>query len=143
MLESVFGFDGRGFIELRNRVWPMVIEQAVADGLPGLITTFVLERSVPEEMVPNVRDHVVGTGGAVRFVQLVCDRAEIERRLASPERTRFRKMTQVDDFNRILRLGHFTAPPDLGDMLTLDTTHLSARQAADRIAQHWRTSSLE
>ena len=45
MLEPVFGFDGRGFIRLRDRVWPMVIEQAVADGLPGLITTFVFERS--------------------------------------------------------------------------------------------------
>ena len=50
----------------------MVIEQAVADGLPGLITTFVFERSLPEDMVPNVRDHVVKKGGAVRFVQLVC-----------------------------------------------------------------------
>ena len=59
MLESVFGFDGRGFIRLRDRIWPMVIEQAVADGLPGLITTFVFERSLPEDMVPNVRDHVV------------------------------------------------------------------------------------
>ena len=35
MLESVFGFDGRGFIELRNRMWPMVIERAVADGITG------------------------------------------------------------------------------------------------------------
>ena len=93
MLEPVFGFDGRGFIRLRDQVWPMVIEQAVADGLPGLITTFVFERSLPEDMVPKVRDHVVKKGGAVRFVQLVCDKMENERRLASPERTRFRKMT--------------------------------------------------
>ena len=35
MLESVFGFDGPGFIELRNRIWPMVIERAVADKDPG------------------------------------------------------------------------------------------------------------
>ena len=41
MLESVFGFDGGGFIELRNRMWPMVIERAVADRIPGLIATFV------------------------------------------------------------------------------------------------------
>ena len=47
MLESVFGFDGRGFVRLRDRIWPMVTEQAVADGLPGLITTFVFERSLP------------------------------------------------------------------------------------------------
>ena len=62
MLEPVFGFDGRGFIRLRDRIWPMVIEQAVADGLPGLITTFVFERSLPDDLIPNVRDHVVEKG---------------------------------------------------------------------------------
>ena len=137
MLEPVFGFDGRGFIRLRDRIWPMVIEQAVADGIPGLITTFVFERSLPDDLVPNVRDHVVEKGGGVRFVHLVCDKAENDRRLQSAERTRFRKMTSVDVFNRILDSGHFTAPEGLGDTLMLDTTELSAAQAADRIAQHW------
>ena len=138
MLEPVFGFDGRGFIQLRDRVWPMVIEQAVADGLPGLITTFVFERSLPEDMIPSVRDHVVEKGGAVRFVQLVCEKAENERRLASAERTRHRKMTSPDELNQIIESGHFTTPTGLGDTLTLDTTRLSAAQAADRISRHWR-----
>ena len=96
MLEPLFGFDGRGFIELRDRIWPMVIEQAVAEGVPGLIVTFVFERTVPETMVPSVRDHVIENGGAVRFVHLVCERTENERRLASPERTRFKKKTSAD-----------------------------------------------
>ena len=138
MLEPVFGFDGRGFIRLRDRIWPMVIEQAVADGLPGLTTTFVFERSLSDDLVPNVRDHVVEKGGAVRFVQLVCDKVENDRRLSTPERARFRKMTSVDEFNRILDSGHFTTPEGLGDTLTLDTTHLSPAQAADRILQYWK-----
>ena len=53
MLESVFGFDGRGFIKLRNQIWPMVIERAVADGIPGLITTFVFEKSLPVRWFPT------------------------------------------------------------------------------------------
>ena len=137
MLEPVFGFDGRGFIRLRDRVWPMVIEQAVADGLPGLITTFVFERSLPDDMVQKVRDHVVDKGGAVRFVHLVCEKSENERRLASPERTCFRKMTSADELNRIIESGHFTTPTGLGDTLTLDTTYLSASQTAERISRHW------
>ena len=51
-------------------------------------------------MVPDVRDHVVENGGLVRFVHLVCELAENERRLASPERARFKKMTSADTFNR-------------------------------------------
>ena len=137
MLEPVFGFDGQGFIRLRDRIWPMVVEQAVADGLKGLITTFVFERSLPEDMVPNVRDNVVEKGGAVRFVRLVCEKTKNERRLQTAERTRFRKITSVDVFNRILDSGHFTTPEGLGDTLTLDTTHLSPAQAAEGIVQHW------
>ena len=137
MLEPLFGFDGRGFIELRNRIWPMVVEQTIAEGCPGLIATFVFERSVPENMVSDVRDRVIENGGKVRFVHLVCERAENERRLASPERTRLKKITSVNTFNRILSSGHFTTPSSLGDTLTLDTTRLSATQAADHIARHW------
>ena len=133
MLEPLFGFGSQGFVELRDRIWPMVIERAVGDGLPGLIATIVFERSVPEAMVPNVRDRVVEAGGAVRFVQLVCEKAENERRLASPARTRH----PVELFNDILAAGQFTTPADLGDTLTLDTTRLSAAQAADSIAGHW------
>ncbi|MCE2494666.1 MAG: hypothetical protein J4F40_19060 [Alphaproteobacteria bacterium] len=110
LLEPVFGFDGPGFINLRDRIWPMEIEQAVADGIPGLVTTMVFERSLPDDLVPNVRNHVVEKGGVVRFVHLVCDKAENDRRLQTAERTRFRKMTSVDLFNRILDSGHFTVP---------------------------------
>ena len=138
MLEPVFGFDGQGFIRLRDRIWPMVIEQAIADGLPGLITTFVFERSLPDDLIPNVGDHVVEKGGAVRFVHLVCEKTENERCLQTAERTRLRKITSVDVFNRILDSGHFTTPEGLRDTLTLDTTHLSPAQAADRILQHWK-----
>ncbi|MYB50079.1 MAG: AAA family ATPase [Dehalococcoidia bacterium] len=137
MLESVFGFDGRGFIELRNRMWPMVIKRAVADGIPGLITTFVFEKSLPDDMVPNVRDHVIQAGGKVRFVHLTCEKTENDRRLKSPERTRFRKMTSVEEFNGILKSRHFTTPHELDDTLSLDTTHLTAAQAAQKIVSHW------
>ena len=57
--------------------------------------------------------------------------------MASPERTRHRKITSVELFNDILAAGQFTTPADLGDTLTLDTTCLSAAQAADSIAGHW------
>ena len=62
-------------------------------------------------MVPDVRDHVIENGAKIRFVHLLCKRAENERRLA---------------------------PSGLGDTLALDTTHLSAVQAADRRTRHWR-----
>ena len=138
MLEPVFGFDGRGFVKLRNTIWPMVIEQDVADRLPGLITAFVFERTVPENLVANVHDYVIAGGGGVRFVELTCDNAKLDRRLASPERSCFRKITSGGDFDRILTSGHFRTPSGLGETVTLDTTHLSPAQAASKIQKRWK-----
>lgn len=138
MLEPVFGFDGQGFVKLRNTMWPMVIEQAVADQLPGIITTFVFEGTVPEELVGNVCDYVIEAGDRVRFVELTCQKAELDRRLVSPERSRFRKITSVGDFDQILATGHFTTPDGLGETLTLDTTHLGPAQAASKIRKRWK-----
>ena len=53
MLEPLSGFEGRDFIELRDRIWPMVIEQAVAEKPPDSSPTFVFERSVAGTMVPG------------------------------------------------------------------------------------------
>ena len=46
-------------------------------------------------------------------------------------------MTSVEEVNRIIESGHLTTPTDLGDTLSLDTTHLSAAQAAEKIVRHW------
>ena len=73
---------------------------AKAVSSPQCFLDTLLELAVPEAMVPDVRDHVVENGGLVRFVHLVCELAENERRLASPERARFKKMTSADTFNR-------------------------------------------
>ena len=43
MLEPIFGFDGRGFIRLRDRIWPMVVELAVDYGLRLTRRTLLFE----------------------------------------------------------------------------------------------------
>ena len=107
MLEPLFGFDGRGFIELRDRIWPMVIEQAVADGLPGLIATFVFDRSLPEAMVPDVRDHVIENGGVC---PVRSPRVRTGRERAPPGKSRAHPL-QEDDLAR-----HLQTHPGLGPL---------------------------
>ena len=100
LLESVFGFGSQAFVDLRDKVWPLVLRRAAEEHLEGLITTFVFESSVKEGFMEDVFETVAGNEGEVLFVELKCARGELERRLVSPERKRYGKITSVEKLNK-------------------------------------------
>ncbi|MCI0440673.1 MAG: AAA family ATPase [Chloroflexi bacterium] len=136
MLEAVFGFGTQAFADMRDQIWPMIFRRAAEDGLPGLITTFVFERSVRQSLLDEVVDAVTSRGGQVLFVELTCDRAERQRRLVSPPRERYRKITSVELLGELLDRDMFFTPELRGELLRLDTTNLSPAEAARKIAEH-------
>ncbi len=135
MLESVFEFDSNGFNELFHAIWPMVIRRAVEENVAGLITTFVFTRPLKAEMIHDVVDAIESDGGEVVFVELRCDRSELERRLVSPSRKRFRKLTSVPVLNQLLDRGDLAIPDLPGAALIVDNTALDPAQAALRIVE--------
>jgi enamine deaminase RidA (YjgF/YER057c/UK114 family) len=83
MLEAVFGFGTQTFADLRDEMWPMIFRRTAGENLPGLITTFVFERTVKQsrpDHVVDLVDAVTPRGGRVLFVELTCDRTEHQRR---------------------------------------------------------------
>src|ERR1043166_2161337 len=136
MLEAVFGFGTQAFADLRDEMWPMIFRRAAEENLPGLITTFVFECSVKQDLLDEAVDSVTSRGGRVLFVELTCDRAEHQRRLVSPQRERHRKITSVELLDELLEKDVFFTPELRGETLKLDTTNLSAAEAARAIANH-------
>ena len=141
MLESLFGFDSRGFNDLFHAIWPMVIRRAAEENVAGLITTFVFTRPLQAEMIHDVADAIESGGGEVMFVELRCDRSELERRLVSPSRRHFRKLTSVPILNQLLDRGDLAIPDLPGVPLIVDNTALDPAQAARRIVESSSTTS--
>jgi adenylate kinase len=133
LVESVFEFGSLPFVELREKVWLEVFSRAVAD-LDGLIFTFAFDRTVRESFIKNTLEVIESSGGEVLFVELRCSTEELERRIEYPSRQRFGKLNSVERFRELKEAGAFVDPGIPAERLVVDTTELSAPDAASLIA---------
>lgn len=134
LVESVFDFGSLPFVELREEVWLAIFKRAVEADLNGLIFTFAFDRSVRPDFIENTRAVVESAGGEVLFVELRCSTEELEKRIEDPSRQRFGKLCSVSKFRELQESGAFVDPGIPNNRLVVDTTELSASDAARTIA---------
>jgi adenylate kinase len=134
LVESVFDFGSLPFIDLREEIWLSVFKRAVAENLNGLIFTFAFDRTVRSDFIENTREVIERAGGEVLFVELTCSTEELERRIEDPSRRSFGKLCFVSRFRELQALEAFVDPGIPKNRLVVDTTELSASDAASRIA---------
>jgi hypothetical protein len=138
LVESVFDFGSAPFVELREHIWLAVFRRAAEEELPGLIFTFVFERTVRDGFIGRVLGEVEGRGGEVLFAELVCRRDVLEGRLTDGARARFGKLRSVEFLDELVSGGRIYRPDALPrPNFVLDTTDLSPAEAAARIAEHF------
>lgn len=133
LVQSVFEFGSLPFIELREKIWLEVFSRAVAANLNGLIFTFAFDRTVRGSFIEETLRIIESGGGEVFFVELRCSPEEIERRIEHPSRQRFGKLDSVERFRELEEAGAFVDPGIPKDRLVVDTTELSASDAANLI----------
>jgi len=135
LVESVFEFGSQPFIELRAKIWLVVFAEAAAAHLDGLIFTLASDSSVNDSFIDDVKRLVESDGGEVLFVELQCSPKELEKRIVNPSRERFGKLSSVERFRELKAGGAFTGPSIRADRFLLDTTVLSASDAAEVISE--------
>jgi hypothetical protein len=133
LVGSVFEFGSAPFVELREKIWLEVFSQAAAARLDGLIFTFAFDRTVRRSFIENTREIVESSGGKVLFVELRCSDEELERRIEHPSRRSFGKLNSVAWFRELREAGAFVDPGIPAERLVVDTTELSASDAAGLI----------
>ncbi len=133
LLLSTFHFGSPPFVELREQIWLSVFEQACRSELNGLIFTFNPERTVRPTFVQKTLDIVSTAGGQVDFVELVCPLPELKRRIDSPSRLHYRKLSSVSLFQQLQADGEFDTAHMPKPALTLDTSLMSPEEAAAAI----------
>lgn len=136
LLLSVFAFGSEPFIKLRERIWLSVFEEAAAS-LPAMIFTFNPENTVRQEFIQQAVEAVTSHGGEVLFVEVVCDPAELERRMDTAERRNHKKLVSLALFRKLQAEGVFDSPKMPAPQLTLNSTEISARDNALRIAERF------
>jgi hypothetical protein len=135
MVQSVFEFGSKPFVELREQIWLSVFRQAAASQLPGLIFTFAPEATVRPGFIPNTSKLVGESGGSVDFVELTCPVDELKRRLPEPSRLQYKKLSSLALFDRLRTDGVFDALAMPEPRVSIDTSTCTPARAALEIAR--------
>lgn len=132
LLMAIFPFGSPLFIHHRERIWLDVIGDAVTAGT-SLIFTFTPERTVSPEFPGSLAQRVEAAGGQITFVEIACDNEELERRVESGIRTRFKKLNSLPLYRQLRDEGAFEYPP-IASEFVVDSADASPREAAIGIA---------
>ncbi|HKP86516.1 MAG TPA: AAA family ATPase [Blastocatellia bacterium] len=138
LLLSVFEFGSAPFVELREQIWIGVFKRAAESRLPGLIFTFVFEKTVRQSFAEDAVDAVEANGGEVLFVELRCRRDELERRLVNPSRQQFGKIQSVSELKSLEAKGVIQTPTLPRPNLVIDNSELSSSETARLIAGRFK-----
>lgn len=135
LLLAVFDFGTPPFVELRESIWLSVFDQAFRARLPGLIFTFNPESTVRQRFVDETVRIAGSHGGEVIFAELTCSREEIEKRIESPSRQSYGKLTSVEQFRELQEAGAFSGPALPPPRISVDTGAHPPAEAAALIAR--------
>ena len=133
LLLSSFEFGSAQFIRLREKIWLGVFRETAKAQVPGLIFTFNPEKTVRPEFVVQTVETVVSQGGQVDFVELVCPLDELRRRMASESRLKYRKLSSLDLFDKLVQEGQFDTAHMPRAAVTIDTSITTPAEAAEQI----------
>lgn len=135
LLLSVFEFGSKPFVELREKIWLSIFEEAAS--LPALIFTFNPENSVRQSFIEDAIRAVESRGGEVLFAEVVCDPVELERRMDTQERRNHKKLVSLELFQKLKAEGVFNLPKMPLPKLTLNSTQTLPRENAMEIASRF------
>src|ERR1700675_2909384 len=138
LLLSVFPFGSSQFIDLRESIWLSVFEEACRAYLPGLIFTFNAENTVRQSFITKTQDVVAANGGTIFFVELTCDEGGLRRRMDTPSRRKYTKLTSWAKYEDLKAGGAFSAPKLPDPDLIVDTGEFNPKSAALQIAEKFQ-----
>lgn len=134
-LDVVFGYGTPGFFRLLAELRVHIIEAAAKTALPGLIFTFVYANPSDDPFMRRLTRAMKKNGGSIHFVRLHCTKNELYRRVTRTSRRRFGKMLTVKQLDRDLKEADLRSEFSAPGGLSIDTTTLSPRIAAQNIVQ--------
>ena len=139
--ETVFEFGTKPFGRVVDKIRMTVFEEAASEGV-SLIFTFVYACPQDTPFVERVCASIESRGGRVSLVQIVCDRAELERRLPHPERARVGKMASLETLREVTARYRLFSPVEGRESLSIDNTGLDASEVAARIINHYHLPTV-
>ena len=133
----VFDFGTDSFWKLVETIREEIIAESAREGR-DLIYTVCFAKGDDDEHVAKIVKAVEESGGEVCFVQLTCERGELEKRVLNEDRKKFNKASNLGKLNEILGKYDMFSPVSGYGNLHIDNTGLPPEEAARQISEHYK-----
>lgn len=134
-LVALFERNSPPYSRLLRELRVRMLEEAAEAGI-DLIFTWVYPRDT-DDAARAYLGAVESRGGRVHLVRLVCDRTVNLQRVGNESRRAGDKLTDAARLDELLDGRYEPRQIPFGESLTIDTTELPPRAAAERIAAHY------
>lgn len=139
LITSIFEFGSPGSGTLVDRYRLELIGIAAKKNIKGLIFTFVYANTKEDDdfikrLIRLSKHHRIKT----RFVQLVSEKKELERRVKERSRNNFSKIKDKKTLRSVISRYDLFTPISFVRSLTIDNTKISAKGSAEIIKRKFR-----
>lgn len=138
LLSEFFKFGSKFFFDLNAKMRLMVFEAAAKEKLPGIIFTFCYACPEDNRHIKRAINVVEKRGGKVYFVQLICDRKTLFRRIKHASRRDFDKIKSAKRLKYALKKWDLYSKIPFVKSLVIENTNVPARKAAQAIKKHYK-----
>ncbi|MEM7343084.1 MAG: shikimate kinase [Chloroflexota bacterium] len=132
LVKTLFDFGSTEFIQLREQIWKSSFAVA-AQAKRSFIFTFNPEVTVRPDLIVELQNLIEQNGGQIVYVELLCSDGEVEKRIDSPSRSKFGKLTDPLAFRQFNEAGSFDFPPLPASVIAVDTEQLTPEASAEAI----------
>jgi RNase adaptor protein for sRNA GlmZ degradation len=138
-VESIFDYN-----KYQQIFFPLIVEinlfmlsKAAGENVPSVIMTNCYSHPEDEEYIRRIIEIVEGNNGEVNFVRIKCGNKELLRRVTDESRKKYGKVKDPDRLKSIMEEKDLIQEIPFVNSFTIDNTDISAKEAADRIKEHY------
>ncbi len=139
----IFKFGTPEFIRTLERIRLVMLEEAAASKLKGLIFTYCYDASEDDQTISKMIEVVERTGGTVHLVQLTCPESVLFERIDNESRKAHGKLMDHNRLRAMLEIYDLFTPYQMRDSLTIDTSQSTVEQSVCDIISAYGLENTE
>lgn len=140
LISSLFETGTKEFADSFTHLWLFLFKKSLSTDINGLVVTLVygvqtLEGKDDDYFFTQIIQTANDANADIQFVKLECADDELDRRVQSETRKKFKKMTDIDVLRNLRKKYKVDQQIPFIDSIVIDTTKLSPTETASRIKE--------
>lgn len=137
LASEIFKFGSKPYKNLRRKIQIEVFKSAAKENM-DLIFTYCYDKPKSNNFVKKIIQNIEKYKGKIYFVQLICSKEELHKRVKEASRKKYRKIKSVKVLDQKMKEWDLFSKIPFVKSLTIDNTKISAKKVAEKIKEYYK-----